>query len=557
MRTCLLLVLGLSISVASADNGRPKTATWATKPVGPDGPWNAVRVSIGGDSQPLMLFPGRLWQTIVPTSSYCSKNASTGHCTSGTYLKDKAVADQLNGIQFKTDVQDVMAGVQMKGKNLDTYSDTCDVVGEAVPNCSLALVDDQMMAYPGGQWFPLFAGCLSLGAGADNQSYGLPGRDLINATIFPWYLYRNGAVPSSSFGMHIGSASAASPMQGSLSFGGFDRNRLTGDVLTLAGEPSTPVLLTDISIKVVRGPSPFDLSDKKANLLLKGNSSMPKTGIPVTLDGCSPYLTLPRTTCDGISAHLPVTYNGSLGLYLWNTKDPRYKDIVNSASVLSFSFMGSDNTKSVAVHVPFQHLNLTLEPPLVDEPVPYFPCSTGGTGSYVLGRAFLQDAFLAGNWHKETWWLGQAPGPNIPANADVVSMQPDDVSIRGSGNDWVASWDPIWSSLAASNSGPSVPQGQGAESKSDLGLSTGGKAGISIGATAAVLVILGALLIWWCKRKHGKQATQEPCQETYFREKEGMPGASMYEPKCVPYTPQIHETSGKPVQITQPVYELS
>ncbi|KAG6001873.1 hypothetical protein E4U21_003750 [Claviceps maximensis] len=315
MRAASILKLGLGIQLASflrpilssSVASSIKESTWSKNPIGPDGPWNAVQVFIGSDSQPLALFPGHVWQTTVLTSSYCSKNTSVVHCAAGTYSKDKAIADELNGVKYKPDAQDVMAGVQIKGKNLDTYFDDCNVVGH-VPNCSLALVDDQMMSYPDGQWYPLFAGCLSLGAPSMHQSYSQQDASLINATIFPWYLYNQSSISSSSFGLHIGSALASSRLSGSLSFGGFDKNRVTGDVLRLNGGPSQPVTLTDVSINVIRGQSPFNFSSK-AGLLASGNSSMSEAGIPVRIDGCSPYLTLPKSTCDSISTHLPVTYN--------------------------------------------------------------------------------------------------------------------------------------------------------------------------------------------------------------------------------------------------------
>ncbi|RYP81548.1 hypothetical protein DL769_001956 [Monosporascus sp. CRB-8-3] len=38
--------------------------------------------------------------------------------------------------------------------------------------------------------------------------------------------------------------------------------------------------------------------------------------LEVAVDARAPYLNLPRSTCDAIAAHLPVTYSSDLGLYL-------------------------------------------------------------------------------------------------------------------------------------------------------------------------------------------------------------------------------------------------
>ncbi|KAK2616248.1 hypothetical protein QQS21_000883 [Conoideocrella luteorostrata] len=488
----------LSLITLSSGDTSPRAASWATKSVGPDGPWNVVNVSIGDNAQYLSLFPGRAWQTVVPTSLYCTKNASISHCAAGSY-KDI----QNTPIQLRPNAQDAMAGIQIQGKKMTMYTDTIDIAGP-VPNCSLVLLEDQMMVYPSGKWFPMFAGCLNVGAPTENQTFS---RDLQPGSEYPWYLYKHNNIPSSSFGMHIGSTSPASTMSGSLNFGGFDRNRVTGNVLTLPGSPLATVPLTDISIKVIKGKSPFAFSDK-TGLLISGNSSMPKSGIPVSLDGCSPYFTLPKSTCDSISTYLPVTYNNSLGLYLWNTKDHAYQHLMKSASTLSFTIMGFDNTKSITINVPFQHLNLTLDPPLVDTSMPYFPCSTGGPGFYSLGRAFLQDAFLAANWGRGSWWLAQAPGPNIPSNPDVVSIDPSDVSISGSNNDWVASWDTVWSDLAASEGGDNPPSGSSSNSTSDSGLSAGAKGGIGAGVGVGFLIVVLGVWFWWRKRQGQDQAAQ-------------------------------------------------
>lgn len=488
----------LLIQLSLADNA-PKGATWASTPVGPDGPWNAVSVTLGDSSQPLALFPGHTWQTVVTTSDYCALNASTPHCTAGSYSKDKAILDKFQGLSFKPGIQDTMAGVEMKGKTLDTYFDTCNVIGN-VPNCSLSLVTDQMMAYPGGRWFPLFAGCLSIGAQAENQTYSRDNEPPLNGSIYPWYLYNQKSIPSSSFGMHIGSAAAASSLTGSLYFGGYDKNRINGNMLSFEGSPSGEILLTDVGISVVKGKSPFAFANK-SGLLAGGNSSIPQAGLPVTVDGCSPYLTLPKSTCDGIASNLPVTYNDSLGLYLWNTQDAQYKAVINSASVLSFSFMGSNNKQSLTINVPFQHLNLTLEPPLVDKPVPYLPCSTGGTGHYVLGRAFLQDAFLGANWHNKLWWLAQAPGPNIPVQANLAVINPSDTTITGGSNDWSTSWDRVWTKLATGDAAPSTTA-TSQDNQKPSSLSAGAIAGIAVGVVAAVILVgLVVFVLWRRKRR--------------------------------------------------------
>ncbi|KAK4096343.1 acid protease, partial [Parathielavia hyrcaniae] len=311
-----------------------------------------------------------------------------------------------------------------------------------VKNHSIATIESssQMFQYPDGTWYPIFTGCLSFGAPDPVQEFA-GGPESVNGSMIPWALKSSREIASSSFGMHYGSGAPSAKVPGSLVFGGYDRKRVVGNVLSIDGHLSTTVTLKDISIRVIQGSSPFSPASSDAattipNLLAQGNASISTTGFPVLIDPCSPYLTLPKSTCDAIASHLPVTYNASLGLYLWDTTSPSYDPIVSSASALSFTFMGESNTDSLDIHIPFRHLNLTLAPPFVaSTPVPYFPCFTGRTGAYVLGRTFFQDAFLGTNWEKEKVWLAQAPGPNVPVTVDVVEIQLNDEGIVGGRND--------------------------------------------------------------------------------------------------------------------------
>ena len=495
----LSLAVAVVAAVAPVATAGPRQAVWASGPVGADGPWNAVSVSFRG--QPTMaLFPGHMWQTFLTTSDYCAFNNSVPHCSSGTYLKDSAVAGAATKIDFKPVAQDLTEGIEVRGKT-NMYLDMIDLQFDsgAVLNHSVALIESetQMFVYPGGTLFPVFAGCLSLGAPDPQQAF--PGDSNINssavvARMIPWALKSAGTTASSSFGLHYGSASSSAKVSGSLVFGGYDRNRVVGSVLTSDGDLSTSITLQAITLRVIDGSSPFPSlpsGGSTPNLLTQGNTSIPAAGLPVLLDPCSPYLTLPRSTCDAIAAQLPVTYNASLGLYLWNTTSPLYYHTVSSASTLSLTFIGSSNTQSLTIHVPLAHLNLTLSPPFTSSPVPYFPCFTGGTGAYVLGRAFLQDAFLGANWETKKVWLAQAPGPKIPTGADVAGIKADEAGALVAGkNEWAASWEGVWTVLTAGDTA-AVSSGAGAASPTGTGIGAAGAGGAEGGNKSGLMVGIG------------------------------------------------------------------
>ncbi|KAI6781861.1 uncharacterized protein J7T54_005071 [Emericellopsis cladophorae] len=219
-------------------------------------------------------------------------------------------------------------------------------------------------------------------------------------------------------------------------------------------------------------------------------------------------MTLPKSTCENIAKHLPISYREDLGLYIWNIDEGRYRNIVRSASAPSFAFMGEDNTAGFTINVPFRYLNLTLEPPLTNGAVQYFLCSTGGDKNAVLGRAFLQDAFLGANRERGAFWLGQAPRPNIQSRSDHFTIDSDGTTIETSSNDWETSWDGFWEVLESAEPSPapsSAPSASASASPSlppstDESMSMGTNIGIGVGTGAAVLLLFAGLLLWMRKR---------------------------------------------------------
>lgn len=303
-----------------------------------------------------------------------------------------------------------------------------DIGGATViPDVSIALMNQSYRVYPGGSVYPVEVGTLSLGAPNLNRTFttgdGVPA---INLTFVNSYLYTSGGprkIPSYSYGMHIGSVPLNIP--GSLMLGGYDQSRTIGDVSSQSCDSAElTIKLVDIGIGVATGGSPWAYASK-TGLLAQGNSSI-DYGTTVMVLPTEPYIYLPKSSCDSITAELPVTYHAKYGLYFWNTDDPDYERIVSSPACLAFTFPKDEvNTANITIKVPFMLLNLTLEAPLWLTPTPYFPCMPSD-GPYSLGRAFLQAAFVGVNWHKGAgvWFLAQAPGPDYQSTPSTTVINP-------------------------------------------------------------------------------------------------------------------------------------
>lgn len=501
--TLLLCWLLAAISTVRADS--PFELSWSDESYGPDGPWQAVTVSIGvGAAQSVPLYPGGRWSTYIMTTDICDNENLTVSCN-----PDSSSLIDMSKLSEATNVTEVGSWDEYGYSSAPSlykwgaFYDTMNIgYGTTVPNASMVANYGAYQTFPGGLVAPVTVGILSMGAPALFHEWD------VTMTFISSYMYSAGGArktPSYSYSMHIGSAALG--LKGSVFLGGYDKSRLVGEVSTQSFTPSGAnpggnlvIGMMDIGLGVATGGSPWAY-DQKDGLLSQSNSSM---DLPITVEVSpqTPYLYLPKSTCDAITAELPVTFNSSLGLYFWDTKDETYTNITSSAAYLSFTF-AKDMTEdaNTTIKVPFALLNLTLEEPLVQKPTPYFPCYPVNS-SYSLGRAFLQAAFVGesfGNGNGNgIWYLGQAAGPGA-SKKEVTDIGLADEKLSASTSKWEDTWKGYWHPLPggadSSNSTSTNPSNPKSSYTTSAGnrLSTGAKAGIGVGCSAAGVILIGAI----------------------------------------------------------------
>lgn len=190
-----------------------------------------------------------------------------------------------------------------------------------------------------------------------------------------------GVIGSRTFSLHIGSTMTG--QQGSFALGGYEQTRIVGpvgvfDVMPVDNMPI--VFLRDLFLGVEAGHSPFrtDRTDNisvftgvpfgddrsaKLNTKLRARQG----SVVVMPSASSPGIYLPEFLCEGLSRYLPVILDPSTGYYFWNTTSPFYTALESSAGYLGF-VVSDRNARNITIKVPFVLLRLNLEPPLV--PVP-------------------------------------------------------------------------------------------------------------------------------------------------------------------------------------------
>ena len=504
---------------------------------GPDGPWHAVTVGLGSPVQNLDLYPGGTFASTIFTNLICINSNDEPCGSGGLYNPSNSTSSGASSpIDFGLQPGNTIGSNFTNGAlllelgNSSYTQDTLSIPSsKSVNDFDIYVYSFSEMIYPDGTHYPMQVGMLSLGTdGADfNQTFSS-----INSTLIPNNLYQNGFIPSSSYGLHYGSA--AFNLDLSLWLGGYDASRIVGPVSSQSYDNDAGNVfeldLLDIGITVDHGASPFNYTSK-SGFLASGNTTISDgdtKSIRVLMNFAAPYLNLPNSTCNAIAQELPVTYSSKYGLYLWNVDDPQYTRIITSPTYLNFTFYLSGSADTFAINVPFQLLNLTLDAPLSSSPLQYFPCQPPqdpNNQQYGLGRAFLQAAFIGVNWGdgQKQWFLAQAPGPHISSVTDYKPIE-NSKPPTGSGGSWLVSWNSSWTPLAANNSaGPSVSTQTPVPTKSGTsgGISGGAIAGIAVGAVVVILIGMALGVFVWRRKRASSSLSQTALMNEQEKKEEG------------------------------------
>jgi hypothetical protein len=359
-----------------------------------------------------------------------------------------------------------------------------------------------------------------------------------------------GLIKSASWGLHIGSVLLKQP--GSLVLGGYEQNRALGDVGVFhIDEWDRPMIfLLDLSLGVETGGSPFD-TNKQLGSVWQGLGGS-KLGEQATKDNggikgsalfmanpAVPYIYLPPGNCEAIAEYLPVTWRKEFGLYAWNTDDAQYKRIINSPAYLAFTFADRTAT-NLTIKVPFRLLDLILEKPIAKTPTKYFPCRpVNDTDWWMLGRAFLQGAFLGVNFEKDLVYLAQAPGPDMEQSV-VRTHEIDDTSIMTNpAKSFEKTWRSTWTIIEDEKQENNTHENGKNNHPKDM--SAGAIAGIVVGGVAFIAIALAAFMFW--RRRRAGKVTATNGLTT---QKQGTPEAPGGELPHEFFSPtKIHEAPGE------------
>ncbi|KAK6220473.1 eukaryotic aspartyl protease [Colletotrichum tabaci] len=255
-----------------------------------------------------------------------------------------------------------------------------------------------------------------------------------------------GWIPSYSYGYTAGAYyMGASGTPCSVTLGGYDASRFVPHNVNFTLDPSD-----GLPNALVRGIEVSAGQDKALhagwNTTTRILSNM-STSFSATIDSSTPYLWLPDAVCDQFAEAFNLTYNRTFNLY--TVTNEQYADFKSGLSSYSFtfSFTSHDNSNDFGnpltvpgvvnititaaafaqvLRYPFQSETIGLGEP----PVPYFPLrrSSNLTDTFIIGRSFLQEAYLITKYDTGVFSLHQALFPDEPLQSLKLKniAQPND-----------------------------------------------------------------------------------------------------------------------------------
>lgn len=308
----------------------------------------------------------------------------------------------------------------------------------------------------------------------------------------------------------------AESASGSLIVGGYDQDRYQDAGVEIPVTANrTRSLVTHVKSVV---------ASNTLNGTLSASFGLPS--LPMAIDSGVSQLWLPEKVCENLAGALGLTYDNSTYLYL--TNDTARARLLELSPEFTFTVAANATSRGTAnVVLPYAAFDLQVGQPFYNTSRHYFPIRRAPNEDlYVLGRTFLQEAYLVVDWERGNFTLGQAKHDSTEQSVVTILPPSDD---KG-GSD---------------------------------GLSPGVIAGVVVGVLAGVVAVALALYFFRRKRKalrrtSDRDGTSSPFpedkKETDASELSGM-STMPAEAHSVPIH-EMHQDSPRHQLMSTPVYEL-
>ncbi|THW67305.1 acid protease [Aureobasidium pullulans] len=267
---------------------------------------------------------------------------------------------------------------------------------------------------------------------------------------FMTQLKNNNTIPSLSWGYTAGNQYRFSGVYGSLVLGGYDQSKFEPTNLTIP-------FGSDVSRDLLVG----------VQSITTGSAGLSNTSdaFYALIDSTVAELWLPESVCTAFENAFGLVYDEYYSRYIVNDTMHQSLLALNKSITLT---LGQSNSggQTVDITLPYAAMDLEISYPYVANSTRYFPLRRAANDTqYTLGRAFLQEAYVAADYERRNFTVAPCVWEQNSAS-DIRTILSTDFKNPNSGSG---------------------------------GISGGAIAGIVIGVLAIIAILAGAL--WFMRRK--------------------------------------------------------
>nr|OQO24786.1 hypothetical protein B0A51_09411 [Rachicladosporium sp. CCFEE 5018] len=409
MQFTILLASSLVMAVASLNQGHatplsfPPSQYWD----GNDGQWSSFHVSVGSPSQRVRLLPGTsatagdaTWVVLSEGCSLANPGLQGCEDTRGNvFTRNESTSWSTNRLDNQGLYQ------------LDTYEESkLGLTGNAYYGF------DTLQLGSEGSELPDFTDQIIAGIATNDFWLGSLGLSPlpINFTSYdspiPSLLTRlrnSSYIPSTSWGYTAGAVYKDPPTFGSLTFGGYDAERIhnTGISLPFWTDQSRDLLVGLQSIT-------YDTL---------GSVPLMTDGIYTFIDSVVAPMWLPLEACQAFERAFGLVWNETADLYLLDSTTHADMRAQNPTFTLTLG-SGTSGGNTTTINLPYSAFDLNMTVGYTSEP--YFPLKRAQNSTqYTLGRVFLQEAYVIADYDRRSFTVAQAAFP-ASGQQKLVSILP-------------------------------------------------------------------------------------------------------------------------------------
>ncbi|KAF1829712.1 acid protease [Decorospora gaudefroyi] len=288
-------------------------------------------------------------------------------------------------------------------------------------------------------------------------------------------LYNSGVmIASRSYGYSAGAYHRNNNgVTGSLVLGGYDESRFTkpGISISMPNKSNNTLVVGVQSI----------LYKPDQNIEPNVESLTQSGGFSATIDSTLPYLILPDDVCNEFASRFGLILDESSQLFTVNASAHRLNQNQNASVSFKIGAGPGDSASYTSIDLPYSAFDQQANYPLpVADGTQYFPIKRTDKGIYVLGRTFLQEAYIIVDYERSNFTVAPAYYADPMPAQTLVSI------------------------YNTTYTRPPSP-----DSGSKGGLPAGAIAGIVVGIVLAFVIAGVAAFLLWRKRRAAKKSEEE------------------------------------------------